>query len=248
MDTGIVEQDPDCHGRDNVKNHPLFSQFVHHQHKDDKQNGNAKENQVDAFSVEQGHNEYGYKVIGNGQGGKENLQGNGDFVAKDGKDSDGKGDIGSSRDSPTGGGVGAMVYKGIDEGRDNNSAKGGDDRHDGFLAAAELSVHDLPFDFKAYGKEENDHQYVVDELFHRHFVRELEAAYFNGKSGLQDLFVGLAGPRKIGQKHCYDNAYKKHYALRPGPFDELFLLGLKNVNAFVPGINRNQFHGYFPYR
>ena len=100
MHSGVVEQYPYGYSRDEVEPRPLFSELVHQENKENQDYSQSQEGQVYAPAVEQSHYQYGYKVVSDGQGREEYLQGYRDLVAEYSQYANSKSYVCGGRDSP----------------------------------------------------------------------------------------------------------------------------------------------------
>ena len=140
-----------------------------------------------------------------------------------------------------------MVHESVDQGRNEDSAEGRDYRQYRLLGTAQLAILDLTLDFQAHGKEEYHHQYVVDELLHRHARREdyvpaVRQAHVYSQAGFEYGMIDLLGERKVGQEQCHDHAGKEYHSLGPRFLGEHPVPVLKVSDALGPGIHWNELH------
>ena len=139
VDAGVVEQCPHGNGRNEIEPRALFSHLFHDYDAQNQNQGQAQQEKVDAAAVEYGDYQYGYKVIGDGKGCKEDLQRDWNLVAENGEYAYCKGDICGCRDSPSTAGRRSVVDCHIDHSRSHYATECGDNRHYGLFGGGELS-------------------------------------------------------------------------------------------------------------
>ena len=133
MDAGIVEEDPDQDGGDEVVEQAFLAETFEDEGIEDHQHGDTQQHEVDGAAVEEGDDEDGDEVVSDGEGRQEDLQRDGDFVAQHRQDTDGESDVRSGRDAPAGAREGAMVDCGEDKGRCYDATESRDDGQQGLF-------------------------------------------------------------------------------------------------------------------
>ena len=98
-----------------------------------------------------------------------------------------------------------MVYDGVNEGGEYHAAKSRYHGQDGLFEGGKLPVDHFPLDFQTHREEEDDHEDVVDELLHRHAVREhpvdgaVRRLDVHGESRIKESVIRVLGKGQVGQ-------------------------------------------------
>ena len=172
MYSAVIEQNPNENRADDVREDVLLAECAKEYCEQDYQDSNSQQSEIDSPAVEESDNEYGNQVVGDGQCSKEDLQRHRHPIAESREDADRKGNIRCGRNSPSPCRHRAVIDKGVEQCRCDDTSDRCNHRQNRLLDRAQFTGGNLTLDFESDGKEENDHQNVVDELLYRQVLRK----------------------------------------------------------------------------
>ncbi len=108
--------------------------------------------------VEDRNDEDSAHVIGNGQRGNENFEGEGHAPTEQREQPEREGRIGGHRYAPPACAGAAGVQQHVEDHRHDQAAAGGDDRQQCPPCGLELPDRDFPFDLETHDEEEQRHE------------------------------------------------------------------------------------------
>ena len=122
-----------------------------------------------ALTVEDGDDQDGYDVVGNGERGEEHANAGRHAVAQKRQDAQRERDVGCRGNAPAAHSlrVGGVEHQIDGDGR-QNAADGGHDGQQRLADVGQLAHRELVFHFQAHQKEEHGHEHVVDHVRKRH--------------------------------------------------------------------------------
>lgn len=161
---------------DAVPEYAAYTQDVRNNHGGHEDAAGEEAGEVDVGSIEEGDDEDGTEVIGNGEGGEEDFEGKGDFVAQEVENTEGEGDVGSHGDTPSFRGVFGVVEEEVNGSGENHTANGAGDREERFAGFVELASDDFAFEFEADHEEEYGHEPVINPMVEGFFDIKLVKA------------------------------------------------------------------------
>jgi hypothetical protein len=159
---GAEEQQPHRHADDRVDRGGAHPTAVRRDQQGQEDGGRAEVGPVQRVGVEDRDHQHGAEVVGDGQGGEEDLERGRHAVAEQRHDADGERDVGGHRHAPAAGRVARRVQREVERGGQEHAADGAGDREHRLARSRQLAGEDLALDLEADDEEEDRHQAVVD--------------------------------------------------------------------------------------
>jgi hypothetical protein len=196
VDSGEQHQPPQSRAEHQIGCEPSYLQSVEADQQQGSDASPTQRREVELRRVEDGDHQHRPQVIDDGQGGEEYLQAGGNPRAQQGQYAQREGDVGGRRYGPPTQGFGIRcIDGGIDQPRNDHTARRGDPGERAVGPGGELAVQELAFDLQADEQKEQGHQPVVDPVQH------VEPA----QGGVENLEVASRQRRvgyEEGQRRC----------------------------------------------
>ncbi|CAB4873916.1 unannotated protein [freshwater metagenome] len=186
MHPALEQGVPGKHGNRDVDPRRREPTLLSHGVGGDADQGKREPGELEVVGVEDRDDADCAEVVDHGQGQEEGTEGDRQPPADDGKDGQGKGDIGRHRDAPAG--RQPPGHRGVehqeDERRNDHAAERGRDRHGGARGPGKRPDHELVLEFEADHEEEHGEQPV------------------GGPGSQREMKSEVGRPHRVGNEVC----------------------------------------------